>query len=212
VLSLVLVAAAITSTGCGSSVDSTGTSTGAGSSPSTNTSGAPSTTVPGTSSTVAATTTTTVDPGTLPQTEEQPSAAGDQWAAGTQALWDAIVTDDPSKAMSFFFPLSAYKQVKGISNPEHDYETRLIAYYEEDIHALHKKLGSDAAKAQFVKIDVPAAAQWIKPGVEYNKDAYFRVLDSKLLYSIDGKQLSFVVKSMISWRGQWYVVHLTSIR
>jgi len=114
--------------------------------------------------------------------------------------------------MSFFFPLSAYKQVKGINNPEHDYETRLIAYYEEDIHALHKKLGPDAAKAQFVKIDVPATAQWIKPGVEYNKGAYFRVLDSKLLYTIDGKQLSFVVKSMISWRGQWYVVHLTSIR
>ena len=161
------------------------------------------------------TTTTTApgtDPGTLPQTEDKPTATGEPWDTDTRALWDAIVSDDPSKAMSFFFPLSAYTQVKGISDPKHDYDTRLIPYYEQDIHALHKQLGANASKAQFVKVEVPNTAQWIKPGVEYNKGAYWRVQENKLLYTVDGVQKSFVVKSMISWRGQWYVVHLTSIR
>jgi hypothetical protein len=165
-----------------------------------------------TTTTAAPTTTTTVDPGTLPQTDEKPAASGEQWDADTHALWDAIVSDDPSKAMPFFFPLSAYTQVKGISDPKHDYDTRLIPYYEQDIHALHKQLGANAAKAQFVKVEVPNTAQWIKPGVEYNKGAYWRVQENKLLYTVDGVQKSFVVKSMISWRGRWYVVHLTSIR
>ena len=32
------------------------------------------------------------------------------------------------------------------------------------------------------------------------------------LLTVNGQKKSFVVKSMISWRGEWYVVHLTSIR
>jgi hypothetical protein len=120
------------------------------------------------------------------------------------------LSNDPP--LPFFFPLSAYKQVKAISDPAKDYDNRLIAYYEQDIHALHKQLGTNAAKATFVRLDVPATAQWIKPGVEYNKGAYWRVFDSKLVYTVDGKEKSFPVKSMISWRGQWYVVHLSSIR
>ena len=167
-------------------------------------------TTPGTPATAPG---TTVDPGTLPQTEDKPVTSGAQWDANTEALWTAIVEDEPDKALPFFFPLAAYKQVKAISNPAQDYDNRLIAYYEQDIHALHKQLGANAAKAKFVKLDVPSAnAQWIKPGVEYNKGAYWRVFDSKLLYTVDGKQSSMLVKSMISWRGEWYVVHLSSIR
>jgi hypothetical protein len=157
-------------------------------------------------------TTTTVDPGTLPQTDEKPAASGAQWDAGTLALWHAIVADDPALAHPFFFPLKAYEQVKGISDPDHDYNTRLLAAYDEDIHALHKALGSSAAQATFVRVDVPNAAQWIKPGVEYNKGAYWRVYDSKLVYTVGGQTKSFTIKSLISWRGQWYDVHLTAIR
>jgi hypothetical protein len=163
--------------------------------------------------TVATTTPPTTDPGALPQTDAKPSASGEQWDRDVAGLWDAIVTDDVQKARPFFFPLAAYKQVKQISDPAGDYDKRLITYYDQDIHALHKQLGANASKAKFVKLDVPSAnAQWIKPGVEYNKGAYWRVFDSKLLYTVDGKQSSMLVKSMISWRGEWYVVHLSSIR
>jgi len=166
-----------------------------------------------TSSTAAATTTVPgTDPGTLPQTEDKPTASGEQWDEWTHGLWSAIVEDDPEQALPFFFPLGAYRQVKAINDIDGDYKNRLIAYYEDDIHKLHKQLGAKADTASFVKLEVPATAQWIKPGVEYNKGAYWRVFDSKLVYELDGQQKTMLVKSMISWRGQWYVVHLSSIR
>lgn len=193
---------------CGASTtattDSAGTTPGSAAGPTGAPSSAPAATV--------APATTAPDPGTLPQTDQEPSESGPQWDADTRALWQAIVDDDPDQARSFFFPLGAYQQVKAISDPAGDYDKRLIAYYEDDIHKLHKQLGADAATAQFARLEVPPTAQWIKPGVEYNKGAYWRVLDSKLVYTVAGKEKSFVVKSMISWRGEWYVVHLSSIR
>jgi hypothetical protein len=49
----------------------------------------------------------------------------------------------------------------------------------------------------------------MKPGSEYNKIGYHRVLHSALeLRDAKGRQRSFPVLSFISWRGEWYVVHL----
>jgi hypothetical protein len=49
----------------------------------------------------------------------------------------------------------------------------------------------------------------MKPHSEGNKVGYFRVLRSKLLLGKpDGSELGLEVTSMISWRGEWYVVHL----
>jgi hypothetical protein len=158
-------------------------------------------------------TTTTIDPGTLPQTDEKPTATGAQFDIGVQALWQAIVKDDPSLALPFFFPLSAYVQVKAISNPAGDYQSRLIANYQQDIHSLHAQLGDTSSRAQLTGMSVPNdQAQWITPGVEYNKGSYWRVYGSTLNYTVDGETRSFPVTSLISWRGQWYVVHLGEIR
>ena len=172
-------------------------------------SSAPSSTAPTT--TVPAT--TTIDPGTLPQTHQLPGTTDPQFLAGVAGLWKAVVTGDPSYALPFFFPLSAYIQVKGISDPVHDYDTRLIPNYEQDIAGLHASLGADPAAAQFVSVTVPeSAAEWILPGVEYNKGSYYRVYGSAIHYTLDGQARSFPIVSMISWRGEWYVVHLSSIR
>jgi hypothetical protein len=155
-----------------------------------------------------------VDVGTLPQTDEEPTESGDEWARNVDLLWKAIVTDDPEVALPFFFPEGAYLQVKRMTEAEAtaDYANRLIAYYEEDIHALHRQLGAAADTAELVELSVPPAAQWIQPGVEYNKGSYWRVLNSSLVYEVGGVQRSFPVTSMISWRGEWYIVHLSSIR
>jgi hypothetical protein len=183
-----------------------------------------STTVPVTTTTAKATanaaasstpapTTTTVDAGTLPQTDDKPTATGAQFDTGAQGLWQAIVKDDPSLARPFFFPLSAYLQVKAISDPTGDYQSRLIANYEQDIHTLHAQLGDAASRAQLTGLSVPNdQAQWIAPGVEYNKGSYWRVYGSTLDYTVDGQPHSLPVTSLISWRGQWYVVHLGQIR
>jgi hypothetical protein len=132
--------------------------------------------------------------------------------AGVNGLWQAVVTDDPAPALPFFFPLTAYLQVKAISDPASDWHNRLVAAYDRDIHSLHVSLGPNAAQAQLVGIDVPSSqAQWITPGVEYNKGSYWRVYGTRIRYTVNGQARSFAVASLISWRGEWYVVHLSSI-
>jgi hypothetical protein len=165
------------------------------------------------STTVPPTTASTTDPGALPQTDERPAATGATFTAGVQGLWQAVQQDRPELAMPFFFPQAAYLQVKAIADPATDYQQRLIANYEQDIHTLHAQLGADAAGAQFDGIDVPdAQAVLVQPGEESNKLSYWRVYGSTLHYTEDGQARSFPVTSLISWRGQWYVVHLGQIR
>ena len=150
----------------------------------------------------------TIDPGTLPQTNALPGDRDARFLAGAQDLWQAIVQDKPELARPFFFPLSAYRQVKAIWNPAEDYQDRLVAWYGLDIRAAHDHLGS-AAGARFVGVDVPVGdAEWIEPGAEYNKGSYYRVYGTRLNYQVDGHDASIGVFSLISWRGEWYVVHL----
>jgi hypothetical protein len=176
----------------------------------TTTSTAPVTTV---TTTVPPTTASTTDPGALPHTDERPAASGATFTAGVQGLWQAVQQDRPELAMPSFFPQAAYLQVKAIADPATDYQQRLIANYEQDIHTLHAQLGADAAGARFDGIDVPdAQAVLVQPGEESNRLSYWRVYGTALHYTEDGQARSFPVTSLISWRGQWYVVHLGQIR
>lgn len=161
----------------------------------------------------SSTTTTTVDPGALPQTRQEPAADDAAFADRARGLWQAIVTDDPAPGMAFFFPLSAYLQVKAISDPAHDWQTRLVAAYREDIHALHLALGADPSSATYAGITVPmAAARWVNPGEEYNRIGYWRVYGSTIHYSVNDQSRVVTIASLISWRGEWYLVHLRAIR
>jgi hypothetical protein len=103
--------------------------------------------------------------------------------------------------------------VKDVPVPKNDWEHRLVARYRRDIHALHAQLGDGADRAKLLRIDVPMErARWVKPGEEWNKIGYFRVFGSRIRYELDGKERSFEITSMISWRGEWYVVHLTGVK
>jgi hypothetical protein len=183
--------------------------TAAGSTATTTATTTPTTATPASTTTRAAES----DPGALPQTDEKPVASGATFDAGVQGLWQAIVQDKPDLAMPFFFPKSAYVQVKAIADPATDYQLRLIANYQQDIHTLHAQLGTGAADAQFVGISVPdSQAVLVQPGEESNQLSYWRVYGTNLNYSVDGSASGFPVTSLISWRGEWYVVHLGEIR
>ncbi len=119
---------------------------------------------------------------------------------------------DPAEAVPFFFPVSAYIQVKAIADPVHDWQTRLVADFDADIMADHADLGPEPASAQFSSVSVPPSAVWVRPGSEHNKGSYWRVYGSTVDYGLGGRNESFRIASMISWRGEWYVVHLASIR
>jgi len=153
--------------------------------------------------------TTTVDPGTLPQTRALPNTTDAHFRAGEAALWSAVVHDDPARAMPFFFPLSAYLQVKAISDPAADWHGRLVGAYQRDIHTMHAALGSAAGSARLLGLDVPPEATWVLPGQEYNKLPYWRVFGDALRYQLGDTVHSLPVYSLISWRGEWYVVHVS---
>jgi hypothetical protein len=148
------------------------------------------------------------------QTHDRPSASGAAFEARRDALWDAIVNDDPERAMPFFFPLEAYEQVKDVGDPGGDWRRRLVAAYKKDLHALHAQLGGDAGAARLVSLAVPdGRATWVEPGEEWNKVGYYRVYGSKLRFTTpDGAAGAFDVKSLIAWRGEWFVVHLSAIK
>jgi hypothetical protein len=154
------------------------------------------------------------DGGTLPQTQDMPSIESATYKVRLAHLWRAIVEDKPELADDAFFPLVAYGQVKAVAKPEVDYERRLVAAFHRDLHAYHRKLGPKPEEAKFVELAVPTAkAHWVKPGEEYNKLGYNRVFNSKLRFQrADGKEGSLLVLSMISWRGEWYVVHVAGIK
>jgi hypothetical protein len=178
----------------------------------------PATTVPKPATTTSrpppstTTTSTTVDPGRLAQTDALPSSSSPGITRRVRELWLAIVDGTPDMAAGSFFPLSAYIQVKGLSDPVHDYQTRLIPDFDQDIQALHLEIEEMPRPWSLAGLTVPASAQWIRPGVEYNKGSYWRVYGSEVDYIAGGVHRSFPIASMISWRGEWYVVHLSSIR
>lgn len=154
----------------------------------------------------------TIDPGTLPQLRALPASTGAVLGRAA-ALWDGIVKDDAERAMPFFFPLAAYEQTKAIAHPSADWRYRLVAAYTRDVHALHTRLGGGAAGAKLVGLEVPTErARWIEPGAEGNKTGYYRVYGARLRYESGGRAGSIDIASMISWRGEWYVVHLAGFK
>ena len=145
----------------------------------------------------------------LPQTEAEPSVDSAWFLAGTAALFRAIQNDDPATAEAFFFPLKAYEKVKDVADPARDYKTRLITHFRRDIHDYHKKLGARASEARFVGVELNKnTKRWMKPHTEGNKLGYFRVTHSTMRYAIGDAEKKLEVTSFISWRGEWYLVHL----
>jgi hypothetical protein len=169
---------------------------------------------PGTTTTLppATTTTTTTDPGTLPQTDAFPSSDTPQFDMEMSALWAGVVTGSVQDALPAFFPETAYVQLKAIADPAGDWEDRLVAEFSEDLAAAHGLLGPDGSTATLLEVDVPAQyGHWVPPGVCENGVGYYEVPNSRVVYQEDGQTRSFGIASMISWRGEWYVVHLGAV-
>jgi hypothetical protein len=173
---------------------------------------AQTTTSESTTTTEAPVPTTTVDPGTLPQTDEKPTGTGAEFDGRMKVLANAIITNTPDTALSAFFPVSAYKQTKKNTDPAADWKNRLIANFKVDVADANKKLGPNAKNAVFTGVTVPNTVVWVKPGEEYNVGPYWRVFKAQMNFTVDGKTVQIPIESMISWRGQWYVVHLGTIR
>jgi hypothetical protein len=152
--------------------------------------------------------TATPRPGSLPQTTAVPSASTRAFRARMAALWRGVVRDSTAAALPAFFPVEAYRQVKDEANPAADWRDRLVHGLSLDLHAVHVLLGADAGRARLVGVSVPRQWAWIPPGGCYNRVGYWHAPGSRLLYRVGGRLRSVGVYSLISWRGEWYVVHL----
>ena len=130
--------------------------------------------------------------------------------ARLQGYWTHVLAGSVGLGNDFFFPRTAYLQLKTIPNAGGDFDTRLYHDYRNDVIADHELVTSAGPGAKVLGVDVPAAAvHWVPPGVEVQLD---RLLEGDVRPgALRGRrpgQKSFAIDSMISWRGQWYVVHL----
>jgi hypothetical protein len=146
---------------------------------------------------------------TLPQTGAFPSTTDTAFKNVIHDFWLAVTTGNPDYAKPAFFPEKAYEQVKAISAPDYDWQTRLWYEFTLDVAAVHPLIGKDA---RLLKVIVPAEyAIWIPPGACYNNIGYWHVPGSRVVYEQGGATRSFGVTSFISWRGDWYLVHLGAL-
>ena len=146
----------------------------------------------------------------LAQTDQRPTVDSSGFETRIATVARAIQSGEVEPALSAFFPLVAYQQVKDVAKPERDYRFRLLANFKRDLLEYHRALGSDAAASKFEGITVSDKdVKWMAPGSEGNKVGYFRVLRSRLRFTLPtGRSREFELTSLISWRGEWYVVHL----
>jgi hypothetical protein len=147
--------------------------------------------------------------GALPQTSALPKVTSTAFGNAVHDLWLAVSTGNPDYARPAFFPEKAYEQVKAIANPESDWQNRLWYDFTLDLAAVHKLVGKNAA---LTKVITPTQyEQWIPAGACYNSTGYWHLPGSRLVYREGGVTHSFGLASFISWRGDWYLVHLGAL-
>jgi hypothetical protein len=152
------------------------------------------------------------DVGSLPQTEQVPSARTRVFHAEMRALWSAVRSGSVTPGLPAFFPEAAYVRLKSIGSPQSDWEDRLVGDYRLDVEAAHALLGAGAARARLVDVQVPGGyAHWTGPGVCDNGIGYYELPNARVVYRAASETRSFGIASMISWHGLWFVVHLGAI-
>ena len=158
-----------------------------------------------------ATTTTTINAGLLPQTSTEPSLAtqpGSHLYSSMDKLWNDILANNTRQADTMMFPELAYEKLKAIPYPQSDYVNRLQYLFNLDIGAYRRFLLAKGTPVFLRVVTSPEDAQWIPVGACYNKIGYWHLPGVRFVYHYGSTINSVGVLSMISWRGQWYFIHL----
>jgi hypothetical protein len=147
--------------------------------------------------------------GALPQTQAMPQTGSAAFSHVIHDFWLAVTTGDPNYAKPAFFPEKAYGQVKAITDPDSDWQGRLWYDFALDLAAVRQLIGKNA---KLLRIVVPVQyAVWVPPGACYNNVGYWHAPGSRVVYEQGGVTHSFGIASFISWRGDWYLIHLGAL-
>jgi hypothetical protein len=128
--------------------------------------------------------------------------------ARARLLFDAILRADPTRAKEVFFPRAAFLLVKAMPNPGRYYD-KLLARFEQDIHALHKTVTQDA---RFERFELSKRGGYVKPGEEGNRLPYWAARHCFLHYRERGQLKKLEVRVVITWQERWYVIHLSEFQ
>ena len=148
--------------------------------------------------------------GARPQTRALPRTDSAAFRNAMADLWLAVTTGNPRFARPGFFPVAAYQQVKAEPYPAADWQDRLWYDFVLDVRAAHRLLGSGATLDRVI---VPRTyTVWVYPGACFNRIGYWHAPGARVVYREHGRERSFGIASLISWRGVWYVVHLGAVQ
>jgi hypothetical protein len=149
------------------------------------------------------------DAGALPQTAVLPKTSSQALKNAVHDIWLAVTTGKPDYALPAFFPEKAYEQVKAIADPDSDWKNRLWYDFTLDLAAVHKLVKPGA---RLTGILMPTQYyQWIPAGACYNNVGYWHAPGPRVVYKEGGVTHSFGLASLISWRGDWYLIHFGAV-
>lgn len=147
--------------------------------------------------------------GKLRQTNAFPSTKTTAFHNAIHDLWLAVTTGNAGLARPAFFPEAAYTQIKAIGDPQYDWQYRLWYDFTLDVKAVHAILARNAKLARLI---VPTQyAAWVYPGGCYNNVGYWHLPGARVVYRQGSETRSFGIASLISWRGEWYVIHFGAV-
>ena len=140
----------------------------------------------------------------------KPPATSDAFAARMTMFFNGFKSGNNALALKGFLPVSAYVVLKQGHGNAADWQYRLVDKdFIPQLNILRKRFGKDLPTATYVTTIVPEKSANVCPvGQEENKAPYWRVYMSRVVFQLDGKDRSFLINTMISFRGEWYIVHL----
>ena len=136
-----------------------------------------------------------------------PAFTSDELTTRAKHLLEAIQKDDGELAGDIVFPRDAYLQVKDVPDPGKNWDTKVLAAFRKEVHALHHHT-KGVERAVFTGFEVGQPTSEAMPKKKDLKRMLWRSKRSRLAFTIDGKPSHFDVVEMTGWRGAWYVTKL----
>lgn len=157
-----------------------------------------------------ATTTTTAPKVSLVQTMVKPPLHDPALDRRMASFFAGLRDYNNAEADKAFLPMPYYVVLKQGGGNEADWNNRLITHYHQQLAELRARFRSVLPSAVYNGYSVRSAtAHTVPVGAEQNKAPYWQVYMTTMAFKDKaGHPHNFVINTMISFRGAWYVVHV----